>query len=75
MRQWTQAERVQQSQLIQKIRPWEKSTGPRTLDGKEKSKMNSFKDGTYTLEGNSEYKYVRTLIQMARILYKKPRGT
>jgi len=73
MRQWTKAEREQQSRLIRKIKPWKKSTGPRTFDGKEKSKMNAYQDGSYTLEGKNERKHVRTLMQMARSLYKKPR--
>lgn len=72
MRQWTPAEREQQSRLIRKIKPWEKSTGPKTCAGKEKSKMNAYKDGAYTLEGKKEQELVRTLILMGRSLYTKP---
>ncbi len=35
--------------------------------------MNAYKDGAYTAEGKKEHKLVRTLIQMARGLYKKLR--
>ncbi len=45
MRQWTQEERLRQSQIICKWRPWEKSTGAKTEAGKAVSKMNAYKHG------------------------------
>lgn len=44
-RQWTEEQRQRQSELIQKWRPWEKSTGPKTLAGKNISCQNGWKNG------------------------------
>ena len=45
MRQWTQEERLKQSQLIRNWRPWEQYTGAKTEAGKAVSKMNAYKHG------------------------------
>ena len=45
MRQWTQEERLKQSQIIRSWKPWERSTGARTEAGKAASKMNAYKHG------------------------------
>ncbi len=45
MRKWTKEERMKQSQLIRSQQPWKHSTGPQTDQGKETSKMNSYKHG------------------------------
>jgi hypothetical protein len=47
MSQWTPERRLRQSQLIQDWKPWTKSTGAKTKDGKEISKMNAYKHGAY----------------------------
>lgn len=49
-RQWTEEERRKQSEAIKRWKPWKKSTGPRTKEGKEESKMNAFKHGGYMYE-------------------------
>jgi hypothetical protein len=45
MRQWTEEERLRQSQLIRNWRPWEQSTGAKTEEGRAISKMNAYKHG------------------------------
>lgn len=40
MPRWTPEARQKQSELIRKVRPWEKSTGPRTPEGKANSSKN-----------------------------------
>lgn len=45
MRQWTEQERRKQSELIRHWQPWQQSTGPKTVEGKEISKMNAHKHG------------------------------
>ena len=42
---WAQEHRLKQSEVIRNWKPWEKSTGAKTSQGKEKSKMNAFKHG------------------------------
>jgi hypothetical protein len=47
---WTPERRKKQSKAIRKWKPWEKSTGPKTEEGKEKSKMNAQKHGMRSAE-------------------------
>jgi hypothetical protein len=42
---WTEERRKKQSEAIRKHKPWQKSTGPKTLAGKNRSKMNAHKHG------------------------------
>lgn len=42
---WTQERRQKQSEAIKSWKPWEKSTGAKTPEGKEISKMNAYKHG------------------------------
>jgi len=43
MRQWTAEERQRQAQLIHQWKPWERSTGARTPEGKAKVSQNAYK--------------------------------
>ncbi len=42
---WTEERRAKQAAAIQRWRPWEKSTGPRSVDGKTRSSRNAWKGG------------------------------
>lgn len=44
-RQWTEEQRQAQAALIRRCKPWEKSTGPRTEEGKAKVSRNAYKGG------------------------------
>ncbi|RDH84387.1 MAG: hypothetical protein DIZ78_12285 [endosymbiont of Escarpia spicata] len=46
---WTPERRARQAELIRKWRPWEKSTGPRTPEGKQTVARNAFRGGTWRL--------------------------
>lgn len=46
MRHWTEEERQRQAELIRQWRPWEQSTGPKTLEGKTRTSQNADKGGT-----------------------------
>lgn len=59
---WTQERRLRQSEAIKSWKPWEKSTGAKTTEGKEHSKMNAFKHG-----GRSKYlKNVKVLLELGK---------
>jgi hypothetical protein len=47
---WTLERRMRQAQLIQATRPWERSTGPRTAEGKRRSSRNAFRGGVRAQE-------------------------
>ena len=50
---WTPERRARQAEAIRRWRPWEKSTGPRTAEGKAKASRNAYK--------GSEWRTVREL--------------
>ena len=45
MNGWTPERRARMSAMIRNWKPWEKSTGPRTDEGKAVSSRNAFKGG------------------------------
>ena len=42
---WTLERKAKQSQLIQQWKPWERSTGAKSIEGKAVSSRNAFKGG------------------------------
>ncbi len=50
MRHWTTSERARQAELIRTWKPWKRSTGATTLEGKARSSQNSRKHGFYSRE-------------------------
>ena len=46
---WTLERRARQSALIQQWRPWDKSTGPKSAEGKAAVSVNAYKGGTRLL--------------------------
>ena len=42
---WTEERRQRQRELIQRCKPWERSTGPRTQKGKAEASWNAYKGG------------------------------
>lgn len=60
MRQWTQAERQRQAELIRQWQPWKHSTGAKTPEGKAKSSRNAFKGG-----------FRQMLIELRQLLHKQ----
>lgn len=45
MSTWTAERRARHAKLIHQWRPWERSTGPRTPEGKARSARNSYRGG------------------------------
>ena len=42
---WTPERRQRQAEAIRRWRPWERSTGPRSAEGKQRSSRNAYKGG------------------------------
>lgn len=47
---WTEERRARQAERIKQWRPWEKSTGPKSEDGKKRASLNAFKHGVRSAE-------------------------
>lgn len=45
-RSWTQEPRERQREAIKRWKPWEKSTGPMSVEGKDRISRNGWKGGT-----------------------------
>ena len=63
---WTPQRRKKQSELIQKWKPWENSTGPRTAQGKTTSSMNAVKHGMRGAEMRSIESVIAALARFER---------
>ena len=73
---WTLERRQRQAELIRNWRPWAKSTGPRSLEGKELVSRNAWKGG-HRAELRELSKMVNEHVRMARELanrcsYRRP---
>ena len=62
---WTPERRARQAALIRQTRPWEKSTGPRTEEGKATSSRNACRGG---LSRDAERALRRTTRAAAKVL-------
>ena len=83
MPRWTEEARQKQREIIMKSKPWEKSTGPKTPEGKEKSACNGFKHGFRSKEMRelkrlmaAQARHVRAIMRNKRAYYSaiKERG-
>ena len=50
MNGWTLERRQRQSELIRRWKPWEKTTGPKTEEGKKRVSHNAYKHGMRSAE-------------------------
>ena len=56
---WTPERRKRQAELIRNWKPWEQSTGPKSEEGIETSKMNARKHGGYSADTKALYRLLR----------------
>ena len=66
-RGWTPERRRKQAKRCKKLRPWTKSTGPKTQNGKDKAKHNAYKHGLDSVDGLE----FRKLLTMQRLFVKR----
>ena len=59
---WTDEARAKQAEMISKSKPWLKSTGPRTEQGKRISSMNARKSGVFDTEMQELKKLIYSLL-------------
>lgn len=63
---WTEERRQRQRELIQTWKPWEQSTGAKTLQGKARSSRNAYKTGSSEIK--AFLKQLRQLLKEERQL-------
>lgn len=59
---WTVERRQRQAEIIQRWQPWKLSTGAKTQKGKEISKMNAVKHGSYLAEARLQIRQLKRLL-------------
>ena len=68
-RQWTEEQRRRQREAIRRWKPWERSTGPQTAEGKAKVSRNGDKGGMWA----KDLADLRELRKTANALLKEHR--
>ncbi len=71
MARWTEERKKKQAEAIKLWKPWEKSTGPKTKDGKERCALNACKHGLFSRDSAVAIEMIRLnkrFLQLA-ILY------
>ena len=70
MRNWTAEQRQRQREIIQNWKPWTKSTGAKTPEGKKRSAQNALKTGN-SLEIREMLKQLNKLLRIQSRILKK----
>lgn len=77
MRIWTAEARAAHSAFIKQLKPWTKSTGPKTPEGKAKAAKNSFKTGRYSQNRKNRLRFFRqcrAFLKFLKTEYYTPRA-
>ena len=70
-RAWALEDRQRQAALIQRWRPWEHATGPRTDEGKAKASGNALKHGGRSAVEIAARKHILALLKEAKQLLEQ----
>lgn len=63
---WSPERRQRQREAIQRLRPWEQSTGPRTPEGKAKASRNSLVHGMRDARSRELMRRIHELLREQR---------
>lgn len=66
MPRWTEKARAAQAEKIRGWQPWLNASGPKTLAGKERCKLNAEKHGHYSSADRRAREYLNALYLFAR---------
>lgn len=69
-RRWTQEQRAEQAAKIRRWKPWERSTGPTTKDGKAAASQNAVKHGMRGAAWIEKRRQLADLLRDARAMLK-----
>ncbi|OUL68693.1 hypothetical protein CA603_51545 [Paraburkholderia hospita] len=70
-RRWTPEQRAAQAEKIKRWKPWERSTGPKTDDGKATSSSNALKHGMRGAAWIERRKVMADLVREARAMLRR----
>ncbi len=62
---WTPERRAQAAEAIHRWKPWERSTGPKTAEGKQKVSRNAYR-GSPSLQRKEAFKMLQRLLREQR---------
>ena len=68
---WTEAHKQRQREAIQRWKPWEQSTGPRTARGKAAAAANSRKHGLFDARSRDLMRCLHELLREQREALKR----
>lgn len=68
---WTEERRTRQAELIRNWKPWERATGPKSEEGKQRSARNAYKGGEWVVLRQAIIQ-LNMRLQMQRGVIKMP---
>ena len=70
-RGWPPERRRKQAENIRRTKPWLKTTGPKTVRGKQASKKNAYKHGWRSADIREVYRLLRTQRRFVKIMLER----
>ena len=71
MRIWTKEQRERQAEVIRKWKPWERSTGPTSDEGKAIASRNALKHGMRSTDWTAERRVLNKMIREFEALLRE----